>query len=54
MTVNTVLPETLPIVAMMEVVPGDTPEAKPLPPAALEMVALLVFDEDQVTELVMF
>ena len=53
-TVSPVLPDTKPMVAVMVVFPTDTPVARPLLPAALEMVALLVLDEDQVTELVMF
>jgi len=53
-TVNPVFPDTLPIAAVMVVLPADTPVARPLLPAVLEMVAMLAFDEDQVTELVMF
>jgi len=53
-TVSPVLPGTAPMVAVMVVEPVDTPVARPLLPAVLEMVAMLVADEDQVTELVMF
>jgi len=55
-TVKVVLPESpeLACVAVMVVLPMATVEASPLVPAALLMVATLVEDEDQVTEVVRF
>ncbi len=53
-TVSVVEPEMLPDVAVMVVVPAPIPEARPLEPAALLIVATPVFDELQTTEAVRF
>jgi hypothetical protein len=49
-TVSKVLPETVPLVAVMVVVPTDTPVARPV---LLPMVAAAAVDDCQVTEGVM-
>jgi hypothetical protein len=49
-TVSTVEPATAPSVALIALVPGATPLARPLAP----MVAVAVVPEDQVTDAVMF
>ncbi len=51
-TVSVAAPDILPDVALMVVVPAATPEAKPLEPAALLIVATAVVDELQVTDAV--
>ena len=48
-TVSVVLPLTAPIVAEMTVVPAATPVARPTDPAALEIVAVAVVADAQVT-----
>jgi hypothetical protein len=48
-TVSPVLPETLPLVAVMVVLPGAAVLASPCEPAALLTVAVPVSLEDQVT-----
>jgi hypothetical protein len=53
-TVREVVPETLPDVAVIVVVPEATPVASPLEPVALLTVATLVLDELQVTVVVRF
>ena len=53
-TVRVVLPDTAPKVALMLVLPATTEVAKPLEPAALEIVAIVLSDEAQVTEDVRF
>ena len=53
-TVNVVLPEISPDVAVIVVPPGAAAEASPLKPAALLMVAIAGTDEVQVTDEVRF
>ena len=52
LTVKWVLPDTLPRVAEMVVVPTPAVVARPLEPIALLIVAAVGFDEAQVTWLV--
>ena len=49
-TVNVVLPEMSPDVAVIVVVPTVNPEASPFKPTALLMFATAVFEEVQVTD----
>ena len=51
-TVSVAASDIFPDVALMVVVPASTPEAKPLEPAALLIVATAVLDELQVTDAV--
>lgn len=51
-TTKLAAPDTESNVAVIVVEPEDTPVARPLLPGALEIVALPVFDEDQITEFV--
>ncbi len=53
-TVSVVLPEMLPLVAEMVVLPTATELARPCEPAALLMVATAVVPEAQVTWVVRF
>ena len=53
-TVNRLLPEIVPLAAVMVVVPNPTVFAKPFEPAALLMLATLAFEEAQVTCAVRF
>ena len=53
-TVNSVLPETAPNVAVIVVAPCVDEVASPLEPTALLMVAIPVFEEVQVTDDVRF
>ena len=52
-TVSEVEPETLPELAVMLVEPAATPNASPLEPVALLMVAMELSDVLQTTEFVM-
>jgi hypothetical protein len=49
MTVSDVDPLTEPVVALMVLLPGATPVARPFDPLALEIVAADVSDEAQLT-----
>jgi hypothetical protein len=53
-TVNTVLPVTVPLAALIVVVPAVSVVARPLLPAALLTVATAGFEEVQVTCAVRF
>ncbi len=53
-TVNSVLPEISPNVAVIVVEPTVDEVASPLKPTALLMVAIPVFEEVQVTDVVRF
>ena len=53
-TVSAVVLETPPNVAVMVVVPGFAPAASPFEPDVLLIVAALVLDDAQVTEVVIF
>ena len=53
-TVSVVVPETLPNVAVIVVLPAATGETKPLLPIASLIVATVVLEEFQVTEPVIF
>ena len=53
-TVKVVLPEMLPLVAEIVVLPGATELASPCEPAALLIVAILVLLEAQITCVVRF
>ncbi len=54
MIVREAVPETLPDIAVIVVEPAATDVARPFEPAALLIVAALIFDELQVTEAVRF
>jgi hypothetical protein len=53
-TVKVAVPDTAPKVAVMVLLPAAMAVAIPVLPAALEIVAFAVADEDQVTRLVIF
>lgn len=53
-TVNAVVPDILPVVAVIVVVPVPAALARPFEPAALLIVATAVFDELQTTDAVRF
>jgi hypothetical protein len=53
-TVREAVPETLPDIAVIVVVPAAVEVARPFEPAALLIVATLELEEPQVTALVMF
>lgn len=48
------VPDAVPDLAVISVLPDPTPMASPLEPTALEMVAVKVSEEVQMAELVMF
>ncbi len=53
-TVSVVVPEMLPDVAVIVVVPAPTEDASPFDPVALLIVATVVFEELQKTDAVIF